>query len=53
MIFFVSFATLKGKLFWQLRAKEYQSYTSQQTPHKRLTGKDTRGWPPLLRREAV
>jgi hypothetical protein len=29
---------MKGKLFWQLRARKYQSHTAQQTAHRDLSG---------------
>lgn len=46
-----SVAGLKRRLSCQCRLP--QSHTAQQTSYKRFIGKDTRGWPPVLRWEVA
>lgn len=48
----MSVAALKGKVFWQLGAKEYHKVTLHYKPHKRCLGKDTKGGRKQSRRQA-
>ena len=49
----VSFTVGLGNVSQQLGAQEYHKVMSHNKPHTRCIGKDTRGWLPLLGREAA